>query len=96
MTAWQRPSLLEKGSDGSLLREIVAFMAKRLMAADIDACVGAAYGARSQARENWRSGYHERGRRARAGTVRVADFEAAPRWLLSEPFSSQAVHPRRP
>ena len=45
--------LLEKGSDGDLLREMVAFMAERLMAADIEARVGAAAGERSQARENW-------------------------------------------
>ncbi len=61
--------LLEKGSDGDLLREMVAFMAERLMAADIDARVGAVHGERSQARENWRNGYRERDWHTRAGTI---------------------------
>lgn len=61
--------MLEKGSDGDLLREMVAFMAERLMAADIEARVGAAAGERSETRENWRNGYRERDWHTRAGTI---------------------------
>ncbi len=36
--------LLEKGSDGDLLREMIGFMAQRLMDADVQALVGAGPG----------------------------------------------------
>ena len=61
--------LLEKGSDVDVLREMVAFMAERLMAADVDAKVGAEHGERSAERENWRNGYRERDWHTRAGTI---------------------------
>ena len=61
--------LLEKGSDVDVLRQMVAFMAERLMAADVDAKVGAEHGERAEARENWRNGYRERDWHTRAGTI---------------------------
>jgi len=53
--------LLEKGSDGDLLREMIGFMAQRLM--------DAGPGERSETRENWRNGYRDRVWHTRAGTV---------------------------
>jgi putative transposase len=53
--------LLEKGSDGDLLREMIAFRAQRLM--------DAGPGGRSETRENWRNGYRDRVWHTRAGTV---------------------------
>ena len=61
--------LLEKGSDGDLLREMIGFMAQRLMDVDVQALVGAAPGERSETRENWRNGYRDRTWHTRAGTV---------------------------
>jgi putative transposase len=48
--------LLEKGSDGDLLREMIGFMAQRLMEADVQSLTGAGHGERSETRENWRNG----------------------------------------
>jgi transposase-like protein len=61
--------LLEKGSDGDLLREMIGFMAQRLMDADVQGLVGAAPGERSETRSNWRNGYRDRTWHTRAGTV---------------------------
>ena len=61
--------LLEKGSDGDLLREMIGFMAQRLMDADVQGLVGAGPGERSETRESWRNGYRDRTWHTRAGTV---------------------------
>jgi len=61
--------MLEKASDGDLLREMIAFMAQRLMDADVQGLVGAGPGERSETRENWRNGYRDRVWHTRAGTV---------------------------
>ena len=61
--------LLEKGSDVDVLRQMVAFMAERLMAADVAARAGAEHGERTAERENWRNGYRERDWHTRAGTI---------------------------
>ena len=39
--------LLEKGSDADLLREMIAFVAERLMALEVESLCGAAPGERS-------------------------------------------------
>jgi putative transposase len=61
--------LLEKGSDGDLLREMIGYVAQRLMEADVEGLVGAAHGERSESRENWRNGYRERDWHTRSGTI---------------------------
>jgi len=61
--------LLEKGSDADLLREMVGYVAQRLMELDVESLVGAAHGERSEERENWRNGYRERAWETRAGTI---------------------------
>lgn len=61
--------LLEKGSDGDLLREMIGFMAQRLMDADVQGLVDAAPGDRSETRENWHNGYRDGTWHTRAGTV---------------------------
>jgi len=52
--------LLEKGSDSDLLREMIGYVAQRLMQMDVEGLVGAAHGERGEGRENWRNGYRER------------------------------------
>jgi len=61
--------LLEKGSDSDLLREMIGYVAQRLMQLDVDGLVGAAHGERGEARENWRNGYRDRDWHTRSGTV---------------------------
>ena len=61
--------LLEKGSDSDLLREMIGYVAQRLMQLDVDGLVGAAHGERGETRENWRNGYRDREWHTRSGTV---------------------------
>ena len=61
--------LLEKGTDSDLLREIIGYVAQRLMQLDVDGLVGAAHGERGEDRENSRNGYRNRDWHTRSGTV---------------------------
>ena len=61
--------LLEKGSDSDLLREMIGFVAQRLMQLDVEGLVGAAHGERAESRENWRNGYRDREWHTRSGTI---------------------------
>ncbi len=61
--------LLEKGTDADLLREMLSFMAQRLMDADVEGLCGAAAGERSEERTNHRSGYRDRRWETRAGSI---------------------------
>ncbi|MDH5626400.1 MAG: IS256 family transposase [Nitrospira sp.] len=61
--------LLEKGSDADLLREMVGFVAQRLVDLDVEGICGAEHGQRSAERSNWRNGYRDRSRETRTGTV---------------------------
>jgi putative transposase len=61
--------LLEKGSDSDLLREMIGYVAQRLMQLDVDGLVGAAHGERGDERENWRNGYRDRDWHTRSGTI---------------------------
>jgi transposase-like protein len=61
--------LLEKGSDGDLLREMIGFVAQRLMDLDVDGLVGAGHGERAESRANWRNGYRDRDWHTRSGTI---------------------------
>jgi transposase-like protein len=63
--------LLEKGSDTTLLREMIGFAAQRLMELETDALCGAGHGERSESRTNLRNGYRDRDWQTRAGTVEL-------------------------
>ena len=63
--------LLQKGSDASLLREMIGFAAQRLMELETEPLCGAAHGERSADRLNQRNGYRERDWETRAGTVEL-------------------------
>ncbi len=67
--------LLEKGSDSDLLREMIGYVAQRLMEADVEGLVGAAHGERSETRENGSNGYRERDSHTRRGTVALPHQE---------------------
>src|SRR3974377_1516313 len=63
--------LLEKGSDTSLLRDMIGFSAHLLMAVEAGALCGAGHGERSESRTNQRNGYRDRDWETRAGTVEL-------------------------
>jgi putative transposase len=64
--------LVEKGADADLVRDLLAFAAERLMAAEVEQLTGAACGARTPDRINHRNGYRERGWETRAGRIELA------------------------
>jgi len=64
--------LIEKGADADLIRELLAYASERLMATEIDQLTGAAAGARSPERVNYRNGYRERGWETRVGRIELA------------------------
>ena len=64
-------ALLEKSSDADLLREMVGFVAQRLMELEVESLTGAAHGARDPDRINQRNGYRDRSWETRAGTVEL-------------------------
>lgn len=61
--------LAEKGADVDLLREMIQFVAQRLMDMDVDTLCGAGYGERTAERINHRNGYRPRLWDTRAGSV---------------------------
>ena len=63
--------LAEKGADVDVLRQMVQFMAQRLMEIDVEARCGAGYDEKSAARLNSRNGYRDRTWDTRAGTVEL-------------------------
>src|SRR4051794_32883735 len=64
--------LVEKGADADLVRDLLAFAAERLMAAEVEQLTGAARGARTPDRINHRNGYRERGWETRVGRIGLA------------------------
>jgi putative transposase len=64
-------ALIEKGWDDDLLREMMTFLANRMMDLEVEDLTGAAHGERSPARINHRNGYRERAWETRVGTVEL-------------------------
>ena len=63
--------LAEKGADVDVLRQMVQFMAQRLMELDVEARCGADYDEKNPERLNSRNGYRERAWDTRAGSVEL-------------------------
>ena len=63
--------LAEKGADIDVLRQMVQFMAQRLMELDVEARCGAGYDEKNPERLNSRNGYRDRLWETRAGSVEL-------------------------
>jgi putative transposase len=63
--------LAEKGADIDVLRQMVQFMAQRLMELDVEGRCGAGYDEKSTERINSRNGYRDRSWETRAGSVEL-------------------------
>ena len=61
--------LVEKGTDSDLLRDMIQYVAQRLMELDTEGLCAAGYGERNPERANNRNGYRERLWETRAGAV---------------------------
>lgn len=61
--------LAEKGADTDLLRDMIQYVAQRMMDMDVESLCAAAYAERSPERLNSRNGYRERLWETRAGSV---------------------------
>jgi putative transposase len=64
-------ALLEKGSDTTFLRGMIAFAADRLMQLETETLCNAAPGERSADRSNQRNGYRDRDWETRVGAVEL-------------------------
>jgi transposase-like protein len=82
---------VEKSSDSELLREMIGFVAQRLMELEVAGLTGAGHGERSPGRLTHRNGYRERGWETRAGTVELR----IPKLRQGSYFPGGFLEPRR-
>ena len=61
--------LAEKGGDTDIIRDLLAYIAQRLMDLDVEGRCGAGYGERTGERSNSRNGYRERLWETRTGSI---------------------------
>ncbi len=86
---WLRKQL--DGDENDLLREMVREFAQRLMAAEVDALVGAGWGEQAPERVNHRNGYRQRPFDTRVGSIELA----IPKLRRGSYFPDWLLDPRR-
>jgi putative transposase len=86
--------LAEKGADIDVLRQMVQFMAQRLMELDVEARCGAGYDEKNPDRQNSRNGYRERLWETRAGSIPLK-IPKLRRAATSRRSWSRGARPRR-
>ena len=87
--------LLEKGSDATLLREMIGFAAQRLMELETEALCGAGHGERSEERTNLRATATAIATGTRAPAQSNCGSRSCVRAAISLVFSSRAGWRRR-
>jgi transposase-like protein len=87
-------ALLEKSSDGDLLREMIGFAAQRLMELEVEGLTGSGHGERSPDRINSRNGYRDRDWETRAGTVELR-IPSSERAVISPAFWNRGAWLKR-
>lgn len=86
--------LAEKGADVDVLRQMVQFMAQRLMEIDVEGRCGAGYDEKSPERLNSRNGFRDRTWETRAGSVELKIPKLRQGSYFPE-FRSRVEPPRR-
>jgi Transposase, Mutator family len=89
-----RCELLEKGSDATLLHEMIGFAAQRLVELETEALCGTGHGERSEERTNLRTGYRDRDWHTREAQSNCGSRSCV-RAAISLVFSSRAGWRRR-
>src|SRR5712675_121995 len=94
---WLRKQIEESAPDP--LRAMLVEMVNLLMSAEVDAVCGAAYGERSDERDNQRNGYRERAWDTRVGTIglkipKLRHGSYFPGWLLEPRRRAEKQSPR--
>jgi putative transposase len=88
-------ALLEKGSDTTLLREMIGFVAHRPMELETDTLCGASHGERSDERVNHRNRYRDRDWQTRAAGSVELRFRSCAKAVTSLASWSRAASRRR-
>jgi putative transposase len=70
--------LAEKGADADLLREMIQFVAQRMMEMDVEGLCAAGYGERSPERANSRNGRRPRAPELPQGASAADSFDQPP------------------
>lgn len=87
--------LAEEAADIDVLRQMVQFMAQRLMEIDVEGRCGAGYDEKNSERINSRNGYRERTSDARAGRS-ISKYPSCAKAVTFPSFWSHGAPPRRP
>ena len=88
--------LAEKGADADLLREMIQYVAQRMMDMDVESLCAAGYAERSPERLNSRNGYRERLWDTCAGSVDLKIPKLRAKAAISPVSSRRDAPPRRP
>ena len=89
---------MAKGTDASVLRDMIGFADERLMELEVGHLTGAAHGERNADRQVQRNGYRDRDWGTRAGTVelRIPKLRRGSYFGASRPSNAASASPKSP